>query len=394
MAERIVKAMKKSADLNKPEMMLLQKVFDKFHDSFWASLPQGYTSTAKATMNRPKSLYEAYYNEVSKRATQETFGISAGKQGRNPFVKLPTITPSNFKLPLGIKPEGNYVNLREHGGLYKLLMGEYARAFENQATRSIMPPAEAWAKHLADGRSPLMFSKNKNEMSVNEYMQQGRDIRNVYEIGKSMIESFGNKKKYREATRGVDPVVVDAIEQLMMNRNENLTVGGNGYQKQVLLNSFTPEVIRNLITPSGQWKGLKLNDPTTKGKYVEQAFEFAKLLPPSMSSTWIENALGLKDGYKGTIKVTDYKVQREALKNRKFTPEQQKKFDKLAKDLKIDVENLGNAKQMMNSGYVGKVLESLGREVSLSKKKATLEGYKGELSNVNRANHDLSLIHI
>lgn len=389
MAERIVKAMKKPADLNKPEMMVLQKVFDKFHDSFWASLPQGYTSTAKATMNRPKSLYKAYYNEVSKRATQETFGISAGAQGRNPFVKLPTITPSNFKLPLGIKPEGSYVNLKEHGGLYKLLMGEYARAFENQATRSIMPPAEAWAKHLSDGRSPLMFSKNKNEMSVNDYMQQGRDVRNVYEIGKSMIESFGNKKKYREATRGVDPVVIDAIEQLMMNRNENLTVGGNGYQKQVLLNSFTPEVIRNLITPGGQWKGLKLNDPATKEKYVNQAFEFAKLLPPNMSSKWIESALGLKDGYKGTVKVTDYKEQRKALENRKFTPEQQKKFDKLAKDLKIDVENLSNAKQMMNSGYVGKVLESLGREVSLSKKKTMLNGYKGELSNVNRANHDM-----
>ena len=389
MAERIVKAMKKSADLNTPEMMVLQKVFDRFHDSFWASLPQGYTSTAKATMNRPKSLYKAYYNEVSKRATQETFGISASPQGRSPFVKLPTITPSNFKLPLGIRPEGNYVNLKEHGGLYKLMVGEYARAFENQAVRLEVSPAEAWAKHLADGRSPLMFSKNKNEMSVNDHMQQGRDIRDVYEIGKGMIESFGNKKKYREATRGVDPVVVDAIEQLMMNRNENLTVGGNGYQKQVLLNSFTPEVIRNLITPGGQWKGLKLNDPATKEKYVNQAFEFAKLLPPNMSSKWIESALGLKDGYKGTIKVTDYKVQREALENRKFTPEQQKKFDKLAKDLKIDVENLGSAKQMMNSGYVGKVLESLGREVSLSKKKTMLNGYKGELSNVNRANHDM-----
>ena len=389
MAERIVKAMKKSADLNTPEMMVLQKVFDRFHDSFWASLPQGYTSTAKATMNRPKSLYKAYYNEMTKRATQETFGISAGKQGRRPYIKFPNIKPSDFKLPLGIKPEGSYVNLKEHGGLYKLMVGEYARAFENQAVRLEVSPAEAWAKHLADGRSPLMFSKNKNEMSVNDHMQQGRDIRNVYEIGKGMIESFGNKKKYREATRGVDPVVVDAIEQLMMNRNENLTVGGNGYQKQVLLNSFTPEVVRNLITPGGQWKGLKLNDPATKEKYVNQAFEFAKLLPPSMSSTWIENALGLKDGYKGTIKVTDYKVEREALKNRKFTPGQQKKFDKLAKDLKIDVENLGNAKQMMNSGYVGKVLESLGREVSLSKKKATLEGYKGELSNVNRANHDM-----
>ena len=389
MAERIVKAMRKPADLNKPEMMVLQKVFDKFHDSFWTALPQGYTSTAKATMNRPKSLYKAYYNEVSKRATQETFGISAGPQGRNPYVKFPTITPSNFKLPLGIRPEGNYVNLREHGGLYKLLMGEYARSFENQAVRSVMPPAEAWAKHLADGRSPLMFSKNADRMSVNEYMQQGRDIRNVYEIGKSMIEAFGNKRKYREATRGVDPIVVDAIEQLMMNRNENLTVGGNGYQKQVLLDSFTPASIRNLITPGGQWKGLKLNDPATKQKYVDQAFAFANLLPPSISSKWVEAALGLKDGYKGTVKVTDYKAQRKALENRKFTPEQQKRFNKIAKDLKIDVKNLSNAKQMMNSGYVGKVLESLGREVSLSKKKTMLKGYKGELANVNRANHDM-----
>ncbi len=252
-----------------------------------------------------------------------------------------------------------------------------------------MPPAEAWAKHLADGRSPLIFSKNADRMSVNEYMQQGRDIRNVYEIGKSMIEAFGNKRKYREATRGVDPIVVDAIEQLMMNRNENLTVGGNGYQKQVLLDSFTPASIRNLITPGGQWKGLKLNDPATKQKYVDQAFAFANLLPPSISSKWVEAALGLKDGYKGTVKVTDYKAQRKALENRKFTPEQQKRFNKIAKDLKIDVENLSNAKQMMNSGYVGKVLESLGREVSLSKKKTMLEGYKGELANVNRANHDM-----
>ena len=389
MAKRIVKAMKKPADLNKSEMMVLQKVFDKFHDSFWAALPQGYTSTAKATMNRPKSLYKAYYNEVSKRATQETFGISAGPQGRNPYVKFPTITPSNFKSPLGIRPEGNYVNLKEHGGLYKLLVGEYARSFENQAVRSVMPPAEAWAKHLADGRSPLMFSKNKERISLNDYVQEGRSIRDVYEIGKSMIEAFGNKKKYREATRGVDPIVVDAIEQLMMNRNENLTVGGNGYQKQVLLDPFTPAAIRKLITPGGQWKGLKLNDPTTKQKYVDQAFAFANLLPPNISSKWIEAALGLKDGYKGTVKVTDYKVQREALENRKFTPEQQKRFDKLAKDLKIDVENLSNAKQMMNSGYVGKVLESLGREVSLSKKKTMLEGYKGELASVNRANHDM-----
>jgi len=381
MADRIVKQIETKQQLNNNEIAILKKSIGDNWLMFDAALPQGFTITGEATMGRTGGL-KPYYNEMTQRATQETFGIAAAPSGRKPFVRIKGMNKETFMQPLEAITKGS-----ESGPLKSMLV-EYVRAFENQAMRSKLDPLGEAFKHLADGRSPYLFSVNeKTGMSVADLMQRGVAIGSIRLQTKGLIEAFG-KANYKKTAREKHPAIVDLVETLMLNRNETLTVGGS-YQKSIKTDKFTPNEIKNQLTEGGIYRGKKLNDATTRKKYVKAAFNMGLKMHPAIESSWIEASLALKDGYKGTVKVTDYATQRAALRNRSFTPAELQKMEADMKKLGIDVENLVNATPMEMKGFVKQTLESIGRETSLQAKEQILANAKVRIENINKANHDM-----
>ena len=59
-----------------------------------------------------------YYNQASKRATQETFGIDASPSGRNPYIRIQNMTKEAFLKPI------LEVNKAKDSGLLKNMMLE------------------------------------------------------------------------------------------------------------------------------------------------------------------------------------------------------------------------------------------------------------------------------
>ena len=381
MADRIVKQIETKQQLNNNEIAILKKSIGDNWLMFDAALPQGFTITGEATMGRIGGL-RPYYNEMTQRATQETFGIAAAPSGRKPFVRIKGMNKETFMQPLEAITKGS-----ESGPLKSMLV-EYVRAFENQAMRSKLDPLGEAFKHLADGRSPYLFSVNeKTGMSIADLMQQGVAIGSIRLQVRDLIESFG-KANYEKVAREKHPTVVDLVETLMLNRNEALTVGGS-YQKSIKADVFTPSEIKNQLTEGGRYNGKRLNDPATREKYVNAAFNLGMKMHPAIESAWIEASLGLKDGYKGTIRVKDYEAQRAELRNRSFTTAELKKMEADMKKLGIDVENLVNATPMEMKGFVKQTLESIGRETSLQVKEQILANAKARIENINKANHDM-----
>ena len=426
MSERISKAIRNNADLNKKEMAVLQRVFDRYHETFWTALPQGFTSTGKATMNRPKKLYEAYYNEVGKRATQETFGISADPSGRNPYVKLPSITPTNFKKPLGIvvdpvTKEVTYLepNLKEHGGLMKLMLGEYARAFQNQATRSILDPMSVLSKNLSDGRSPLManISSEKTGKTALDFMlNKEASSWDIYNLAERMMATVhANPQAYGRITRTADPEMVDIIEQVMILSNPNLAFGGLGYQKSLLLQKegfVLPESISKNLSKGGMWKGFVLDAkrfPTETKKYVEEQMNVMSEIHPLVTinpkaAKILYSAAGIKDGRRNTLRKKSYQTELDIAfeKSSNMRKKQREKLEKEYRDelgvTKEDLLNISkNAAPMANEGVVKNILKEIYSEPTLEKQKQKLEEIKerdGGLNDINKANHDLLKIRI
>ena len=381
MANRIVKQIETKQQLNNNEIAILKKSIGDNWLMFDAALPQGFTITGEATMGRIGGL-KPYYNEMTQRATQETFGIAAAPSGRKPFVRIKGMNKEAFMQPL------EAITKASESGPLKSMLVEYVRAFENQAMRSKLDPLGEAFKHLADGRSPYLYSVNeKTGMSIADLMQRGVEIGAIKVQVVDLIEAFG-KANYEKVAREKHPTVVDFTETLMLNRNETLTVGGS-YQKSVKSDKFTPNEIKNQLTEGGIYRGKKLNDPMTRQKYVDMAFAIGKKMHPAIESAWIEFSLGLKDGYKGTIRVKDYEAQRAELRNRSFTPAELKKMEADMKKLGIDVENLVNATPMEMKGFVKQTLESIGRETSLQAKEQILANAKARIENINKANHDM-----
>ena len=383
MADRIVKQIETKQQLNSNEIAILKKSIGDNWLMFDAALPQGFTITGEATMGRIGGL-KPYYNEMTQRATQETFGIAAAPSGRKPFVRIKGMNKETFMQPL------EAITKASESGPLKSMLVEYVRAFENQAMRSKLDPLGEAFKHLADGRSPYLFSVNeKTGMSVADLMQQGVQIGAIKLQVRDLIESFG-KANYEKVAREKHPTVVDLVETLMLNRNETLTVGGS-YQKSIKADKFTPSEIKNQLTEGGIYRGKKLNDPTTRQKYVDMGFAIGKKMHPAIESAWIEFSLGLKDGYKGTIRVKDYEAQRAELRNRSFTPAELAKMEADMTKLLGEgaVENLVNATPMEMKGFVKQTLESIGRETSLQAKEQILANARARIENINKANHDM-----
>ena len=426
MAERMSKAIIKGADLNKKEMVVLQKVFDKFHDTFWTALPQGFTSTGKATMNRPQKLYDAYYNRTENRATQETFGISADPSGRNPYVKLPNITPSAFKKPLGITvdpttKEITYTepNLKDHGGLYKLLIGEYARAFQNQGTRSTLDPLSVLAKNLSDGRSPLManISSEKTGKTALDFMlNKEASAWDINHLAKRMVETVHtNPQMYGRIIRSADPEMVDIVEQVMILGNPNLAFGSLGYQKSLLLQEkgfVLPESISKNLSKGGMWKGFVLDAkrfPTETEKYVEEQMNVISEIHPlatinPRAAKILYSAAGVKDGRRNTLRKKSYQTELDIAfeKSSNISKKQREKLEEEYKDelgvTKEDLLNISkNAAPMANEGVIKNILKEIYSEPTLEKQR---QKYKeaaerdGGLNDINKANHDLLKIRI
>ena len=405
MAERIVKQINDKQQLNAGEIAVLKKVFEADWLAFDAALPQGFTSKAEATIPRMGKLAE-YYNQASKRATQETFGIDASPSGRNPYIRIQNMTKEAFLKPI------LEVNKAKDSGLLKNMMLEFVRAFENQAIREPLNPKGRLFQTLADGRSRLLFSKNETGESLASFIKEGKaTLSDINFLAQRMLETVNQKNnKYQEITRQADPIMVDLIENVLINVNNNLSTGALGYQKILLKSGVLPESIKNNLSEAGMWKGETLDTsgkpiaelrPKTK-KYIEQQVGVMAEVHPLLASNgairkMLYSAAGFKDGHKGSLNKKKYEVEIENAFDKAINS---KKGEKLLKEYKEelglsreDVQNIANNFAPMEfTGTIKNILTRIWSEPSLVKKETMLKAeYErpGGIADINKANRDL-----
>ncbi len=157
----------KNADLNKAEMLAIQKFINSNVDVAKGSLIEGYTSEFKAT-GVVNKLLEKFYN---KRSVRSKTGA-----GLNVQIKKPNISDIEFKEAFGItgKDQNNWNQkvVAKKGGVSDILKG-FVRNFDQvissqEIREQLIEDGEAIEslRTLRDGIPPQLFSKSTKDKTV------------------------------------------------------------------------------------------------------------------------------------------------------------------------------------------------------------------------------------
>ncbi len=160
----IFKKISQNKDLNKAEMLAIQKFINSNIDTAKSSLIEGYTSEFKAT-GVVNKLLEKFYN---KRSVRSKTGAGLKVQ-----IKKPNISDVEFKEAFGItgKDQANWNQkvVASKGGVSDILKGfvrNFDQVISSQEIREQLiqdgEPIEA-LRTLRDGIPPQLFSKSKKE---------------------------------------------------------------------------------------------------------------------------------------------------------------------------------------------------------------------------------------
>jgi hypothetical protein len=164
LGKSIFKKISKNADLNKPEMLAIQKFINSNIDIAKGSLLEGYTSEFKAT-GVVNKLLEKFYNKRSVRAKTGP--------GLKVQIKKPNISDVEFKEAFGItgKDQTNWNQkvVASKGGVSDILKG-FVRNFDQvissqEIREQLIQDGEAIEslRTLRDGIPPQLFSKSQKE---------------------------------------------------------------------------------------------------------------------------------------------------------------------------------------------------------------------------------------
>ena len=164
LGKSIFRKISKNADLNKPEMLAIQKFINSNIDTAKSSLLEGYTSEFKAT-GVVNKLLEKFYNKRSVRAKTGP--------GLKVQIKKPNISDVEFKEAFGIigKDQANWNQkvVASKGGVSDILKG-FVRNFDQvissqEIREQLIQDGEAIEslRTLRDGIPPQLFSKSKKE---------------------------------------------------------------------------------------------------------------------------------------------------------------------------------------------------------------------------------------
>jgi hypothetical protein len=164
LGKSIFKKISKNADLNKPEMLAIQKFINSNIDIAKGSLLEGYTSEFKAT-GVVNKLLEKFYNKRSIRAKTGP--------GLKVQIKKPNISDVEFKEAFGItgKDQDNWNQkvVAKKGGVSDILKG-FVRNFDQvissqEIREQLIQDGESIEalRTLRDGIPPQLFSKSTKE---------------------------------------------------------------------------------------------------------------------------------------------------------------------------------------------------------------------------------------
>jgi len=211
LGKSIFKKISKNADLNKAEMLAIQKFINSNIDIAKGSLLEGYTSEFKAT-GVVNKLLEKFYNKRSVRAKTGP--------GLNIQIKKPNISDAEFKEAFGItgKDQANWNQkvVASKGGVSDILKG-FVRNFDqvtsSQEIREQLiedgEPIEA-TRTLRDGMPPQLFSRTaKNQdkavqvllaedMSSDTFLENADLLRkqgNSRWLGSALVNTANNSLK-------------------------------------------------------------------------------------------------------------------------------------------------------------------------------------------------------
>ena len=203
LGKSIFKKISKNADLNKPEILAIQKFINSNIDIAKGSLLEGYTSEFKAT-GVVNKLLEKFYNKRSIRAKTGP--------GLNVQVKKPNISDAEFKEAFGIigKDQANWNQkvASKKGGVSDILKGfvrNFDQVISSQEIREQLiqdgEPIEA-LRTLSDGMPSGFFSKINQEQKVEFLAYSNNFLNNIIEsnlgvknINDVLFKTFINENK-------------------------------------------------------------------------------------------------------------------------------------------------------------------------------------------------------
>ncbi len=203
LGKSIFKKISKNADLNKPEMLAIQKFINSNIDIAKGSLLEGYTSEFKAT-GVVNKLLEKFYNKRSVRAKTGT--------GLKVQIKKPNISDVEFKEAFGIigKDQANWNQkvVASKGGVSDILKGfvrNFDQVISSQEVREQLiedGEVEQALMTLKDGMPSGFFSKINQDQKV-EFLAYSNDFLNniiesnlgVKNINDVLFKTFINENK-------------------------------------------------------------------------------------------------------------------------------------------------------------------------------------------------------
>ena len=289
----IFKKISQNKDLNKAEMLAIQKFINSNIDTAKSSLIEGYTSEFKAT-GVVNKLLEKFYNKRSVR--------SKTGPGLNVQIKKPNISDTEFKEAFGItgKDQANWNQkvVASKGGVSDILKG-FVRNFDQvissqEIREQLIEDGEAIEslRTLRDGIPPQLFSRTaKNQdkivqvllaedMSSDTFLENadllrkqgnsswlgsalvntasnnlkvllGKGFRNkLRTIGDEFQREFDPKKSWKDYIKKalkiqieeVDTGIYSTLEQIAKARGLNVTTGSEAYSTLEKLNISRSEI--------------------------------------------------------------------------------------------------------------------------------------------------------